>query len=100
MSFFYFFLIACFLFLSMVLCLVVLVQEGKGGGLGTTFGSSDASDSLFGTSTPEILKKFTAWLAIVFVSCCLILSFWTNSLARHRVSEFSLENQQQTEITS
>ncbi len=96
MSFLYFFSIAGFLFLCFILCLLVLIQEGKGGGLGTTFGASDSSDSLFGTSTPEILKKVTGWLATVFVTACLVLSFWTGSLARHNANQYSVE---QTEVT-
>ncbi len=89
MTFLYFFFITLFLISSLLLCLLVLVQEGKGGGLGTTFGSADASDSIFGTSTPEILKKVTGYFAAVFIIACLILSFWTGSLARHNVSQYT-----------
>jgi len=89
MTFFYFFAIALFLLIAFVLCLVVLVQEGKGGGLGTSFGGGgDASDSLFGTSTPEILKKFTGWVAVAFMCTSLILSFWTSSLARSGMNDY------------
>ena len=96
MTLLYFFFIAVFLILCLLLCLLVLIQEGKGGGLGTTFGSSDSSDSLFGTSTPEILKKITGWFAIGFVVSCLVLSFWTGSLARHNVKQYA---QQEIELT-
>ncbi len=95
MSFLYFFSIACFLFFCLILCFVILIQEGKGGGLGTSFGSGDSSDSLFGTSTPEILKKVTSWLAVIFVAFCLLLSFWTASLARHKINAFSTEQQEE-----
>lgn len=91
MSFLYFFAIACFLFVCVILCLVVLVQEGKGGGLGTTLGGSDASDSLFGTSTPQVLKTFTGYLAAVFLGLCLILSFWTSSLVRSNMKSYTEE---------
>ena len=96
MSILYFFSITCFLLTCFILCLLVLIQEGKGGGLGTTFGASDSSDSLFGTSTPEILKKVTGWLATVFITACLVLSFWTGSLARNSASNYSVE---QTEVS-
>ncbi|MBS0634350.1 MAG: preprotein translocase subunit SecG [Verrucomicrobia bacterium] len=96
MTFLYFFFMTLFLICSLLLCLLVLVQEGKGGGLGTTFGSSDSSDSLFGTSTPEILKKVTGWLATGFMTACLILSFWTGSLARNTASQYTTP---QTEVT-
>ncbi|MCE5294174.1 MAG: preprotein translocase subunit SecG [Chlamydiales bacterium] len=96
MTFLYFFFITLFLLTCFLLCLLVLIQEGKGGGLGTTFGSSDSSDSLFGTSTPEILKKVTGWFATAFVVACLVLSFWTGSLARHSATQYT---QDQTEMT-
>jgi len=82
MSFFFSLSLCVFLFLCVLLCFLILIQEGKGGGLGASFGGGDASDSMFGTSTPDILKKITAYLAAFFVLFCLILSFWTASLAR------------------
>ncbi len=86
-TFLYFFTIALFILLCAVLCLVILIQEGKGSGLGASFGGS-ASDSLFGTSTADVLKTFTAWLAAIFLVACVILSLWTTSMARtgHAVS--------------
>jgi preprotein translocase subunit SecG len=86
MGFLYTLAIFLFLFLCLILCLIVLVQEGKGGGLGASFGGGDSSDSLFGTSTPEILKKITAWFGVAFVVSCIILSFWTASLGRHHIA--------------
>jgi preprotein translocase subunit SecG len=76
---FYFFLIL-FLFVCVVLCFAILIQEAKSLGLGASFGG-DSGDSLFGTSTAEVLKKFTAYLSGVFLIGCLILSFWSVSLA-------------------
>lgn len=96
MTFLYFLAIACLLFVALVLCLVVLIQEGKGGGLGASLGGGDASESLFGTSTPQVLKSFTGWAAAVFISLCLILSFWTESLVRQNGKQFA---DIQTEIT-
>lgn len=50
-------------------------------GLGASFGG-DVSTSMFGTSTADVLKKFTAYLATVFLVLCFILSLWTGSLGR------------------
>jgi preprotein translocase subunit SecG len=86
MSFLYSISIFLFLFMCFFLCVAVLIQEGKGGGLGASFGGGEGSDSLFGTATPDILKKVTAWLAIAFVAACILLSFWTSSLSRNHVS--------------
>lgn len=77
----FYILIFLFLLVSVVLCFVILIQEAKSLGLGASFGG-DTSDSLFGTSTAEVLKKFTAFLAGVFLIGCLLLSLWSASLGR------------------
>lgn len=77
----YYLLIFVFLFISAILCLVILVQESKSSGLGASFGG-DSGDSLFGASTPEVLKKITAYLAVIFLGGCILLSVWTGALGR------------------
>ncbi len=73
--------IAVFMLLCLVLCLVVLVQESKSMGLGASFGG-DPGDSLFGTSTADVLKTITAWLGVIFVLSCVFLSLWTGAMGR------------------
>ena len=75
-----------FLVITAVLCLAILVQESKSLGLGASFGG-DPGDSLFGTSTADVLKKFTAWLGVCFLVGCIFLSIWSES-----VSETSKES--------
>src|SRR5476651_1557940 len=81
------FYLSLFLFIGLcaVLCLVILVQESKSMGLGASFGG-DAGDSLFGTSTADVLKKFTAWLATIFMVSCVFLSIWTAALGRSKTN--------------
>ena len=83
---FYIFLFL-FLLLSVLLCFVILIQEAKSLGLGASFGG-DNSDSLFGTSTAEVLKKFTAYLAGVFIIGCLVLTLWSSALGRKSAAPF------------
>lgn len=94
MTFLYFTAIALFLLLCALLCFVILIQESKSSGLGASFGG-DAGDSLFGTSTADVLKRFTGWLAIIFLLACLLLSIWTSSLGHTKVGQntapFSME---------
>lgn len=85
MIFIYFLAIALFLLLCVLLCGTILIQESKSSGLGASFGG-DSGDSLFGTSTADVLKKFTGWLAVIFVASCVLLSLWTASMARSSVS--------------
>lgn len=87
------FYLAVFFFLGIcgLICLLVLIQESKSLGLGASFGG-DAGDSLFGTSTADVVKKFTAWMAVAFVVGCLLLSFWSESIASKAVPmPFSIE---------
>ena len=76
-----FFYIILFLFLGIcvLLSFVILIQESKSMGLGASFGG-DAGDSLFGTSTADVLKKFTAYLALIFMIISLTLSIWSSSM--------------------
>lgn len=86
MTFLYYASIILFMILCAVLCFVILIQESKSTGLGASFGG-EAGDSLFGTSTADVLKKFTAWLAVAFFASCIILSLWTNAMGRANQSQ-------------
>lgn len=93
MTFIYYMAIFLFLILCVVLCFVILIQESKSTGLGASFGG-DASESVFGTSTADVLKQFTAWLAAIFLVSCVFLSLWTGALARSKsapTSEVQIE---------
>jgi preprotein translocase subunit SecG len=81
MTFLFYTFLFLFMLLCSVLCFVVLIQEAKSLGLGASFGG-DAGDSLFGASTAEVLKQFTAYVTCAFLIGCLLLSFWTGSLGR------------------
>lgn len=59
--------IACFF-----LILIVLVQQGKGGGLIDTLSSAE---SIFGTKTNTFLVKATSVLSVIFFVTCLSLAF-------------------------
>ena len=95
MGFLFYLTIFMFLSLCGLVCLLVLIQESKSLGLGASFGG-DAGDSLFGTSTADVLKKFTAWMAAAFVFSCVLLSIWSESLGSQSLSiPYSFEEIQQ-----
>lgn len=81
MTFLFYSTLFLFLLLCGILCLVILLQESKSMGLGASFGG-DAGDSFFGTSTADVLKKFTGWLAAIFMVVCVLLSLWSAGLGR------------------
>lgn len=92
MSIIYYAAIIIFLIVCFLLCAVILMQEGKGGGLGSSFGG-EGGDSLFGTSTADILRKFTGYMAAIFIGFCIVLSVWTMSQGRAEgtKTEYSVE---------
>lgn len=55
---------------SVLMCLVVLIQESKGGGLAASYASGN---TLLGApKTTDIIQKITAGLAIVMVVLCIL----------------------------
>ncbi len=87
---FYIFMIL-FLLLCVLLSFSILIQEAKSMGLGASFGG-DTGDSLFGTSTAEVLKRFTAYLSGFFLLCCLVISLWCAAMGRTNSSDLTPTN--------
>ena len=83
MGFLFGFLLFTFLVVALLLCMIILVQESKSMGLGASFGG-DSGESLFGTSTADVLKKMTGYLAAAFMILCVVLSLWTSVVGRKR----------------
>lgn len=83
MTFIFYFLLILFLFLCGLLIFVILIQESKSTGLGASFGG-DSKDSVFGTSTADVLKKFTGYLIFIFMVSCIFFSLWSSALGRKR----------------
>ncbi len=91
MTILFFISLSLFILLSALLCLVVLVQESKSLGLGASFGG-DPGESLFGTSTAQVLKKLTAYLAFFFALSSVILSLWSSAIERsHQAKQNAAE---------
>ena len=85
MTFLFYSTIFLFLLICGVLSLVILLQESKSMGLGASFGG-DSGDSLFGTSTADVLKKFTGYLAVIFMIACVVLSVWSSGIAKPKLA--------------
>ncbi|MCB1189240.1 MAG: preprotein translocase subunit SecG [Leptospiraceae bacterium] len=68
-------LLVIFILTCLLLILLVLVQSGKGGGLGGMFGGGGSSQSVFGSSSADIMTQTTRVVAIVFMVMALFMSF-------------------------
>lgn len=91
---FYIFLVL-FLFLCALASFVILIQEAKSMGLGASFGG-DSGDSLFGTSTAAVLKKFTAYVVGIFMISCIFLSVWTSNIGSHKKASIPITIEETT----
>ena len=60
---------------AVLLVLVVLVQDEQGEGIGGIFGGG--SNTAFGSRSGNVLTRFTAVLAAVFLVCCFGMA-WIN----------------------
>lgn len=62
---------------ALLIIVLVLLQDSKGGGLG--IGGGSGSQSLFGsTGASNFLVKTTKWMAAVFALTSIGLTFYTN----------------------
>lgn len=89
-------LIIVHIFVSLVLILVVLLQSGKGGGMGATFGG--ASQQIFGgRGAGNFLARVTTVMAIVFFLSSLVLSMMGSR--ERSVVEDALKSKKDAEAT-
>ena len=72
-------LLAFFVFVSLLMVLVILMQRPKSEGLGAAFGGG-VTENIFGAQTTNVLVKFTTWLAGIF----FVLTFGLSVLNAHR----------------
>ncbi|MCB0360892.1 MAG: preprotein translocase subunit SecG, partial [Bdellovibrionales bacterium] len=69
----YTFLIVLYLIICLLLTLVILLQSGKGAGMGVSFGG--ASATMFGGSGgSNFLSKITGWFSVSFIVISILLA--------------------------
>src|SRR6266581_2005519 len=61
------------------LILVVLLQAGKGGGMGLAFGGSGAQTVFGGSGAGNFLTRLTAGTAVVFMLTSLALAYFASA---------------------
>jgi preprotein translocase subunit SecG len=67
-------------FISVLLILIILVQNPKGGGLSSSFGGSKAANQVMGAAnTGDMLEKITWGLASSLLALCLVTGVFFKS---------------------
>lgn len=66
-------LLVVLVLICVLLIITILMQPSKAdSGVGAAFGGQ-ATDALFGASSPTVLAKFTAYLTVAFFALCFLL---------------------------
>jgi preprotein translocase subunit SecG len=63
----------------LLLMLVVLVQNPKGGGIDSTFGGSQANQVLGASRSTDVIEKITWGLAAVLFVLCIVTALAVNA---------------------
>jgi preprotein translocase subunit SecG len=71
----YTFVAIIYVFVCLFLILVVLLQSGKGGGLGSAFGGGTSQQIFGGAGAGNLLTRMTAIFAFVFMALSVWLAF-------------------------
>jgi preprotein translocase subunit SecG len=72
----YYLFVTLYVVACLVLMIVILLQQGKGGDIANAFGGG-GSQAVFGARTgATLLTKVTAGLTVAFMSLALLLAIW------------------------
>lgn len=82
---------ALHVFMCLVLIFVVLLQQGKGGGMGAAFGSGQAAQVFGGSGAGNILTRATAICATIFMLTSVGLAYRSSSGDRSLATRLELE---------
>ncbi|MEM7158360.1 MAG: preprotein translocase subunit SecG [Myxococcota bacterium] len=78
-----------YVFVTFVLILVVLLQAGKGGGLGTALGGGASQGVFGGGGGADFLAKLTQGLAAAFMLCAVYLAYASAHTGSDRLKDAS-----------
>src|SRR5689334_22370713 len=73
------------------LMLTVLLQSGKGGGMGGAFGGSNAGTVFGGSGASTFLRKLTASAAAIFMATSMVLAFIASHDSSDALEKFGAE---------
>ncbi|MDD6319080.1 MAG: preprotein translocase subunit SecG [Succinatimonas hippei] len=81
--------IVIFLLVCVALVALILVQQGKGAGMGASFGQG-ASQTVFGSvGSGNFLTRSTWFLILLFFAICLLIGWMQKSAHETNTSDFS-----------
>ncbi|AGF49209.1 preprotein translocase subunit SecG [Candidatus Kinetoplastidibacterium galati] len=92
MSLFHFFIIVLQIVSALAVILFILLQNGNGSDVGSSFGAGSAL-SVFGASgSANFLSKSTKWFAIIFFVSTLSLAYVNHNSSNNATTSSIMEN--------
>src|SRR6188508_2338072 len=89
------------LILHVIVCLflmlTVLLQSGKGGGMGGAFGGSNSGTVFGGSGASTFLRKLTATAAGIFMATSMVLAFIASHDSSDALEKFGSEQAKQAQ---
>ena len=75
----YLFVVALHIVLCLFLVLIIILQPGKGGDIGSAFGGGGGTSTVFGPRGPtNMLQHATTVVAVLFMGTSLTLALYSN----------------------
>src|SRR5437764_3049155 len=75
------------------LMLTVLLQSGKGGGMGAAFGGGNAATVFGGSGASSFLRRLTASASTVFMLTSMVLAYLASHTAGDALESFGKQQQ-------
>ncbi len=86
-------------FVCIFLMLTVLLQAGKGGGMGATFGGGSSQGSVFGGSgAGNFLSRLTTASAAIFMLSSMTLAFLASTTGEDALKQYSAQQRQAAKL--
>ena len=81
------FLVTMHILLCIGLVVIVVLQVGKGQGLGGLFGSGGSGQTIFGARAGDVLTKAITFVAVLWMVLCVFLAVLSSRRSSSLVSE-------------
>ena len=85
------------IFVCLFLVLTVLLQPGKGGGMGGAFGGGSTQSVFGGSGGSSVLRKATVFIAAIFMLTSMTLAWLASNTGADALKQFSAAERQKHE---
>jgi preprotein translocase subunit SecG len=92
------FLTVIHVIVCLFLMLTVLLQSGKGGGMGAAFGGGNVGTVFGGSGASQFLRRLTVGAAVVFMMTSMLLAYLASQSSEDALRAFSASQRRQREL--